>query len=582
MEGRLIGQYRVTGVLGNGGMGVVYAARHTLLDRPAAVKVLLPKLSDDQAIVTRFFNEARAATAIRHPGIVEVYDFGWTPEGAAFIVMEHLQGETLRARRKRRPMPWGFALAITRQIAGALSAAHATGIVHRDLKPDNIFLVPDPEVPGGERIKLLDFGIAKLAGTLTDQSMTRTGAVMGTPAYMAPEQCRGVVVDWRADLYSLGCILFELLAGQPPFVGEGGGEVLAAHIHVPPPALGSLTRGLPSGVEDLVQRLLAKAPHDRVQTADAVIQYIDAAGSSRGGQRALPSSPLPPLRPPASPAASAPFPADGIGHANTTLSSAISASPRSPATPARRKHLVRIGVAGSVIALAAIMAHSVGGGGDEHVLATASSPHGPAGAATDAAQALPPPPSAPPPSQSAAASAAASAPSASPPSDPPTSPAPIPSPTPSAAKAPTRAKSSPPVVARASPPKPEPTRQPPVALAPSAPSTTSPPVVSRDPPLKPEPTRPLPLALAPSASSTDEVKIEIVSSPPGAEVVRDGKVVGKTPCHVTLDRTDTAVRLSLRLSKHAQEQLVVSPRGPLKQVVKLRPVADGESVNPFK
>jgi eukaryotic-like serine/threonine-protein kinase len=236
MEGATIGQYRVTGVIGQGGMGAVYAAEHMLLGRPAAIKVLLPELSQNQAMVMRFFNEARAATAIRHPGIVEIYDFGWSPDGAAFIVMEHLQGETLARRMARGRFGWRPALAIVRQIAGALSAAHAKGIVHRDLKPDNIFLVLDPEVPGGERIKLLDFGIAKLAGeSAGGMSMTRTGAVMGTPTYMAPEQCRGVATDHRADLYALGCIAFELCGGRPPFVGEGTGDVLAAHIHVPTP-----------------------------------------------------------------------------------------------------------------------------------------------------------------------------------------------------------------------------------------------------------------------------------------------------------------------------------------------------------
>src|SRR5213076_1890938 len=134
-----------------------------------------------------------AATAIRHPGIVEIYDFGWTAEGAAFLVMEYLEGETLARRSQRARLRWPAALAIARQIAGALAAAHAMGIVHRDLKPDNVFLVPDPDVPGGERIKLLDFGVAKLAvASSTSHSVTRTGAVIGTPMYMAPEQCRGV------------------------------------------------------------------------------------------------------------------------------------------------------------------------------------------------------------------------------------------------------------------------------------------------------------------------------------------------------------------------------------------------------
>ena len=277
MEGQVIGQYRVTGVLGEGGMGIVYAAQHTLLDRPAAIKVLLPKLSGEQEIVHRFFNEARAATAIRHPGIVEVYDFGWTQDGAAFIVMEYLQGESLRARCKRGPIRWSTSLALARQVAGALAAAHAKGIVHRDLKPDNIFLVPDSEVPGGERIKLLDFGIAKLAGPSSGQHKTRTGMVIGTPAYMAPEQCRGIAVDGRADLYALGCILFELCTGEPPFFGEGEGDVLVAHISTPPPKMDTLASGIPKEVDSLVQRLLAKAPADRIQTADELIQLIDMA-----------------------------------------------------------------------------------------------------------------------------------------------------------------------------------------------------------------------------------------------------------------------------------------------------------------
>ena len=273
----VIGQYRITGVLGEGGMGKVYAAEHTLLGRTAAVKVLLPDLSSKQEVVQRFFNEARAATAIRHPGIVEIYDFGWTNEGAAFIVMEHLQGETLRARRTRGTMPWNIALAVTRQIAGALGAAHAKGIVHRDLKPDNIFLVLDPEVPGGERIKLLDFGIAKLAGdTAPNVQVTRTGAVMGTPTYMAPEQCRGVAIDHRADLYALGCILFELCAGRPPFVGEGAGDVLAAHIHLPPPTFAASGVRAPAPVEHLLQRLLTKSPDRRIQSAEVLIADIDA------------------------------------------------------------------------------------------------------------------------------------------------------------------------------------------------------------------------------------------------------------------------------------------------------------------
>jgi serine/threonine-protein kinase len=268
---------------------VVYAAEHALIGRAAAVKVLLPEFSQNQSIVARFFNEAKAATTIRHPGIVEIYDFGWHTDGSAYIVMEYLQGETLGARRARVGFHPAAALAAVRQIAGALGAAHGKGIVHRDLKPDNVFIVPDPEVPGGERIKLLDFGIAKLLGDQGSQSQTRTGSVIGTPAYMAPEQCRGVSIDHRADLYSLGVILFELCASRPPFVGEGSGDVLAAHIHLAPPLLSSLVPGVPAPIDNIVTGLLAKSPADRPQTAEQLIQLIDTAASQvvTGTQLAL-------------------------------------------------------------------------------------------------------------------------------------------------------------------------------------------------------------------------------------------------------------------------------------------------------
>jgi serine/threonine-protein kinase len=548
MEGRLIGQYRVTGILGRGGMGIVYAARHTLLGRPAAVKVLLPRLSDDQEIVTRFFNEARAATAIRHPGIVEVYDFGWTDDGAAFIVMEHLQGETLRDRRKRGPMPWSLALTVTRQIAGALAAAHAKGIVHRDLKPDNVFLVPDSEVPGGERIKLLDFGIAKLADLATEKSVTRTGSVIGTPTYMAPEQCRGVAVDSRVDLYSLGCILFELIGSRPPFVGEGEGEVLAAHIHVPPPALGSLVRDLPHEIEVLVQRLLVKAPIDRVQSADEVIRLIDAASATLGGRRAIGSAPLPPLQPPRPPVPPAAASADGTIHSDTTLSSAVSAAHRAPPSPAKRRRLVLVGIAGSAIALAAVIARSVGGGDGEPAPAPAPIPYASAGSAM-----VPAPTPAPP--------------------SPTTSPASPPSSS-AAAAAPSRTESSPPIPPKGSPPRPKAARQRPVPQEKPAPSAVD---VADD----------STALLAPSSTSKEKpapstVDVVIDSSPAGAKLVRDGQVIGTTPYRGTLPRADLAIRLSLQLSGYTQESFTVYAGGPITKSVQLVLVAKNGGVNPFK
>jgi len=277
LHGTVLASYRILGVIGEGGMGVVYRAEHVLLNRPAAIKLLQPEMTRNPDAVARFFNEARAATAIRHPGIVEVFDFGISNEGSAYIVMELLDGESLARRLTRGgPLPAMRAIQFGRQIAGALAAAHSQGIIHRDLKPDNVFLVADPEVPGGERIKLLDFGIAKLASEPAHLTRTRTGALMGTPTYMAPEQCRGVQLDHRADLYALGCILFECVCGRPPFVGEGIGDVLSAHIHLAPPAPSQLAL-VPPVLEAVILRLLAKAPGDRPAMASQVIQQLDAA-----------------------------------------------------------------------------------------------------------------------------------------------------------------------------------------------------------------------------------------------------------------------------------------------------------------
>src|SRR5215510_6594604 len=184
-------------------MGAVFLAEHTLIGRRAAIKVLLPALSQQREIVDRFFNEARATTSIPDPGIVQVFDFGFNVDGSAYIVMEFLEGEPLDKRLTRLGLlAASDALRITRQVSGSLGAAHARGIVHRDLKPDNIFMVRDPEAPGGERPKILDFGIAKLGGDNPSRMRTQTGALMGTPVYMSPEQCRGAgLVDHRSDIY---------------------------------------------------------------------------------------------------------------------------------------------------------------------------------------------------------------------------------------------------------------------------------------------------------------------------------------------------------------------------------------------
>ena len=284
--GAVLGSYRITSVLSAGGMGSVYRAQHELLDRPAAIKLLRPELTENDELVQRFFNEARAATAIRHPGIVEVYDFGYTDDGHAYLVMELIDGLPLsRALAERRRFSELEAAQIARNMASALKAAHAKGIVHRDLKPDNVFLVPDPD--GREaRVKVLDFGIAKLANPPTsDRRRTQTGVLMGTPKYMAPEQAREAgTIDHRADLYSLGCIVYELLCGEPPFIAEGAGEIIAMQLFNEPEPLGRRVDVSPE-MEHLVMRLLAKEPRERPQTAHEVMDALVAIGARMSSSR---------------------------------------------------------------------------------------------------------------------------------------------------------------------------------------------------------------------------------------------------------------------------------------------------------
>jgi len=290
-----LGNYRVVSRIGEGGMGTVYRVEHALLGRAAAVKVLQPELSRNQDMINRFFNEARGTAQLQHPGIVDVFDFGYCEDGAAFIVMELLNGESLTSRLAREgQLPWPKACNFVRQIAWSLAAAHHAQIVHRDLKPDNVFLVVDPE-QREERTKVLDFGIAKLADTGSSAPVkTHAGLIMGTPTYMSPQQCRGAgQVDHRADIYSLGCMLFEMVCGRPPFVGEGFGDLLHAHMTLAPPSPRQLAAELPGPLEQLILRMLAKAEADRPQSMEAVATEIDAIAEAYGadvGSTPRPSS----------------------------------------------------------------------------------------------------------------------------------------------------------------------------------------------------------------------------------------------------------------------------------------------------
>jgi eukaryotic-like serine/threonine-protein kinase len=274
-----IGAYKVLRKIGEGGMGAVFLGEHTLLGRKAAIKVLLPSLSANESIVRRFFNEARAVTQISDPGIVQVFDFGHHTDGSAFLVMELLEGESMTTRLRRiKRFSVADCVRLMRMTCTSLAAAHAKGIVHRDLKPDNIFIVGDPAVTGGERPKILDFGIAKLSGDVPDMHKTRTGALIGTPVYMSPEQCRGAgEIDQRSDIYSIGCVMFRLLAGRPPFEGEGSGDVIAAHLREPAPFAAAFAPDLPDMIDLILQRCLQKDPAQRFQSMTELAQALGQA-----------------------------------------------------------------------------------------------------------------------------------------------------------------------------------------------------------------------------------------------------------------------------------------------------------------
>ena len=391
--GETLGNYRVVSSLGKGGMGEVYLAEHQLIGRTAAIKVLLPQMSIDADLVHRFFNEAKLAGRLQHPGLVEVFDFGIHHDGSAYIVMELLHGESLTKRiASSGRLPLGLALAVTRQVAIALHAAHEHGVVHRDLKPENVFLTKDAESPAGIRVKVLDFGIAKLAQEDAPRSVkTKTGAVFGTPRYMAPEQCRNAGgVDRRADIYALGCIVYEMVLGVPPFDYDGWGELVAAHIHETPPRPTELSPGLSPSVESLVLRMLAKRVEDRFQTMAEVVAALDVLWDelAANGEVSL-------TRPPSAPLLTRAASIDGPASA-PTLPVAAEMKPSMP-PPRRRRYVVPL-VAGTVVAAGAIVVLVTGAGArdrDDRPTRAAAPIANPAPAPAQVAPVEPPPAPAP-------------------------------------------------------------------------------------------------------------------------------------------------------------------------------------------
>jgi eukaryotic-like serine/threonine-protein kinase len=275
VAGQSFGNFQVVRLLGEGGFGEVYEAENPFLQRRVAIKVLHTGMVQEPEMVRRFLNEARAASAIRHPNIIEVFDAGVTPSGEPYILMEFLEGDSLqKLLLQRGRMPLRTVQEISRQAGSALSAAHAAGIVHRDLKPENLFVIPDTGMPLGLRVKVLDFGIAKVKHRDDQVSTMKTqaGLLMGSPTYMSPEQCRDSSdVDLRSDIYSLAIIVYELLAGVPPFASKSATEMLVLQITADPPPLGQQVADLPDYVEQTVMRALSKNRDDRYASVDYFI-----------------------------------------------------------------------------------------------------------------------------------------------------------------------------------------------------------------------------------------------------------------------------------------------------------------------
>ncbi|MEB2324789.1 MAG: serine/threonine-protein kinase, partial [Sorangiineae bacterium] len=269
----LDGRYQVEAALGEGGMGVVYRARHVRLGRAFAVKVLKRELALDKELSARFIQEARAAAAVTHANVVQITDFGELPSGQPYFVMELLEGRSLSALiRRGGPIPAARAVRIVRQVADALDAAHGAGIVHRDLKPDNIHV--GAAIGDRDTVKVLDFGLAKVAGA---SRLTRAGVVFGTPSYMSPEQASGEAVDHRADVYALGVVMYEMFTGRVPFEADTYMGVLTKHMYmapVPPSRLIEAGHEL-GALEDVTLRCLEKKPAQRFPSMRALIEELD-------------------------------------------------------------------------------------------------------------------------------------------------------------------------------------------------------------------------------------------------------------------------------------------------------------------
>ena len=348
-----VGEYRVETKLGNGAFGTVYKATQPLIGKVVAIKVLATKFSVDPEMVSRFAAEARATNEIRHRNIIDIFSFGKLPDGRQYYVMEYLDGEPLDALIDRvGNLSLADALPILRPIAKALDAAHAKGIAHRDLKAENIFLGRDSD--GQLFPKLLDFGIAKLMGREEAlKHKTRTGAPIGTPYYMSPEQCRGKDVDHRTDIYAFGVLVYRMLTGAYPFDGDDYMAILMQQITAEPPPLSTHLPDVPSTINDVVQWLLAKEPTERPADLRTAVHALEQAAADAG----LDIGPIPVWD-----AQSTQGKAYQTQPPRRTNVTAVATAPTLAPTPAKKSRAPLFGgIAAAVVLIGAIAVFALGG-----------------------------------------------------------------------------------------------------------------------------------------------------------------------------------------------------------------------------
>lgn len=345
--GTAIGDYQIVGVLGSGGMGKVYKVRNIISDRVEAMKVLLPNLDSDRELAERFIREIKVQASLQHPNIASLHT-AQRVDNQLLMIMEYVEGSTLDTIMRAGRIPLRDCVNYVSQVLSALSYAHAHGVVHRDIKPPNMMLTPQGVV------KLMDFGIAKIS---VDHKLTQTGRTVGSLAYMSPEQIKGVEIDGRSDLYSLGISLYEMVTGKRPFEGDSDYSIMAAHLQQQPLPPVQLDPGLPPALNDVIMISIAKETAQRFQTADAfraalqsVAKDLGVGGSAfaaAGGTQIFARPAMPPPPPPPMPMATAPA-------VFTPPSSRYAAPP--PPAPAARSHRGLYMVLGSIVTIGILAA----------------------------------------------------------------------------------------------------------------------------------------------------------------------------------------------------------------------------------